>query len=225
MVWLQPLGASSLPLFDGAAFARDGVVMVTLEFRQLTFGNFAHPALTKEAKPDQPLARFQTMDLGYQMYTDSHEGAPARWIAGKASGGAPSYLDLFSYVRTRNRGKVRGAAHGDDITFVFDNWQKAAPQLQLSDEDRVATSMMHACWVNFAKTGKPSCEGVPDWPRDTTQGDQLMELGLTPRVRQHFRKPQLDAQEKAWRARADEAKKSVEDALRRLEESRLRPPN
>ena len=35
-----------------------------------------------------------------------------------------SYLYLFSYVRTENRGKVRGAAHGDDITFVFDNGTK-----------------------------------------------------------------------------------------------------
>jgi para-nitrobenzyl esterase len=395
MVWLQPLGASSLPFFDGAAFARDGVVMVTLEYRQLTLGNFAHPALTNEATPGEPLARFQTMDqvaalrwvkqniaafggeprnvtvfgesasaastlqlltipgarglvdkaivqsgvgwwnpfslsqmermgsllatqaglpgeaataeqlralpaaklpqlgvysidgrmelenstlamdegrmadvplligwtdfdgsslrsmgaeevlnqasnelkaayvsdgksgadLGYQMYTDSHVGAPARWIAGKASGGAPSYLYLFSYVRTQNRGKVRGAAHGDDITFVFDNWQKAAPQLQLSDEDRVATRMMHSCWVSFAKAGKPSCEGVPDWPRYTTQGDQLMELGVTPQVRQRFRRPQLDAQEQAWRAGADQAKQDVEDALRRLEQNRLRPTN
>jgi para-nitrobenzyl esterase len=395
MVWLQPLGASSLPFFDGAAFARDGVVMVTMEFRQLTFGNFAHPALTLEAKRDEPLARFQTMDqiaalrwvrqnieafgghsgnvtvfgesasaastlqlltipsarglvdkaivqsgvgwwnplslsqmerlgsllatqaglpgkdatatqlralaadalpqlgvysidgrlepengtsvidagrmadvplligwtdfdgsslrgigaedvvsqasdelrvayasdqksgadLGYQMYTDSHVGAPARWIASKASGGAPSYLYLFSYVRTQNRGTVRGAAHGDDITFVFDNWQKAAPQLQLSEEDRVATRMMHSCWVSFAKTGKPRCEGVPDWPRYTTQGDQLMELGLKPQVRRHFRKRQLDAQELAWREGADLAGKTVEDALRRLEKSQLLPTN
>jgi para-nitrobenzyl esterase len=63
MVWLQPLGASSLPFFDGAAFARDGVVMVTLEFRQL-IRHLAHPALTNEAMLDQPLARFQTMDQG-----------------------------------------------------------------------------------------------------------------------------------------------------------------
>jgi para-nitrobenzyl esterase len=167
--------------------------------------------------------RMSVADLGYQMYTDSHEGAPARWIAGKASRGAPSYLYLFSYVRTQNRGKVRGAAHGDDITFVFDNWEKAAPQLQLSDEDRVATRMMHSCWVSFAKTGKPSCAGVPDWPRYTPRGDQLMELGLKPRVRQHFRKRQLDAQERAWRTGANEAEKNVEDELRRLEESRLRP--
>ena len=62
MVWLQPLGASSLPFFDGAAFAHDGIVFVTIDYRQLTFGNFAHPALTREAELDQPLARFQTMD-------------------------------------------------------------------------------------------------------------------------------------------------------------------
>jgi para-nitrobenzyl esterase len=59
MVWLQPVGPSSLRLFDGAAFARDGVV-----FRPRVpplYRHFAHPALT--VKPnEEPLARFQDDD-------------------------------------------------------------------------------------------------------------------------------------------------------------------
>src|SRR6185295_3462820 len=53
MVWIQPIGPSSYPLFDGAALARLGVVFVTMDYRQLSLGNFAHPALTREAKPDE----------------------------------------------------------------------------------------------------------------------------------------------------------------------------
>jgi para-nitrobenzyl esterase len=393
MVWLQPIGPSSLAFFDGASFARDGIVFVSLDYRQLTLGNFAHPALTAEATPSEPLGRFQTMDqiaalewvkaniaafggdpenvtvfglsasaasvlqlltipaakglidkaivqsgvgwwtpmdlaqmerlgslqatlaglpgarataeqlralpaealpqvgvysvdarfqpenatalidagamadvplligwtdfdgsslrgrgpgdvvsrasdellaayagdrlvgddLGYQMYTDQHVAAPARWIARKAARGAPSYLYLFSYVRTANRGRVRGAAHGDDLAYVFDTWSKALPDLVLSDEDRAATRMMHTCWVNFARTGKPSCEGVPEWPRYTVEGGELMELGSTKIVRKQFRSTQLDAQEKAWRAGTVEATRNVEAALRRLEETALSP--
>jgi carboxylesterase type B len=84
--------------------------------------------------------------------------------------------------------------------------------------------MMHSCWVNFAKTGAPSCEGVPEWPRYTEDGDSLMELGLSPRVRQGFRKAQLDAQEAAWRAGAEEEARRVEEEIRRLEESGLGAP-
>lgn len=62
MVWLQANGPASNPVFDGAAFARDGVIMVSLDYRQLVLGNFAHPALTAEAKRNTPLGRFQTMD-------------------------------------------------------------------------------------------------------------------------------------------------------------------
>jgi para-nitrobenzyl esterase len=385
MVWLQPIGPGSNPVWDGSAFARDGVVLVTIDYRQLTLGNFAHPALTKGAKPGEPLGRFQTMDqmavlrwvkqniaafggdpgnvtifgesaggastiqlltipsarglfdkaivqsgngwnspfthaemetvgswmarqaglpgkdatadqlralpadklpwfgaysidgrmqpensttmmaagriadvplmigwtdfdgsslrygpqavidrtpdsvkaayasegktgddLAYALYTDSHVGAPARWIAARTEGGAPTYLYLFSYVRTANRGKVRGAAHGDDISYVFDTWGKSYPTLELSDEDRAATRLVHSCWVTFAKTGKPQCEGAPDWPRYTRADDRLMELGLKPQVLQNFRKAQLDAQEAAMQDVIGETRKSVEELVNRI---------
>lgn len=379
MVWIQPLGPSSYPLFDGSAFARDGVVFVSMDYRQLTLGNFAHPALTKEAPASEPLARYQAMDqiaalrwvrrniaafggdarnvtvfgqsagaastlqlltipsarglfdkaivqsgagwwspftltqmeavgnwlareagllgadatpeelralpvealaqlgiysvdgrlqtesatvaidaehfadvplligwtdfdgsslrsstpeafaekapawmkqayakenkqgadLGYQMYTDRHVGAPARWIAAKAERGAPSYLYLFSYVRTGKKGKVRGASHGDDIAFVFDTWSKAFPQLAMSDEDRNATRIVRSCWISFARTGKPACEGAPAWPRYTRADDTLMEIGTSTQLRKSFRKSQLDAQEAAMHETIREAGGSV----------------
>jgi para-nitrobenzyl esterase len=78
-------------------------------------------------------------DLGYSMYTDSHVGAPARWIAKQMAAGAPSYLYHYSYVRPADRGKVRGASHGAELPFVFDSWSKVAPELRLSDEERSVT--------------------------------------------------------------------------------------
>lgn len=62
MVWLQPTGAASTPFFDGSSFARDGIVFVSFDFRQLSLGNFAHPALTAEAGPNTALGHFQTLD-------------------------------------------------------------------------------------------------------------------------------------------------------------------
>ena len=42
-------GSGSAPLYDGAALARAGVVVVTLNYRLGRFGFFAHPALGREA--------------------------------------------------------------------------------------------------------------------------------------------------------------------------------
>jgi para-nitrobenzyl esterase len=56
------IGAGSLPLYSGKAFARDGVVLVTLNYRLGTLGGFAHPALTHEAAPGELLGNYALMD-------------------------------------------------------------------------------------------------------------------------------------------------------------------
>src|SRR5690348_14164849 len=53
MVWIHggalTRGAGSLPVYDGEALARKGVVLVTVNYRLGVFGFFAHPELTKES--------------------------------------------------------------------------------------------------------------------------------------------------------------------------------
>jgi para-nitrobenzyl esterase len=53
MVWIHGgagrLGAGSLPYYDGASFARDGVVLVTVNYRLGHLGSFAYPGLAEEA--------------------------------------------------------------------------------------------------------------------------------------------------------------------------------
>ena len=53
MVWIH--GGSNLngsgSVYNGAAFARSGVVTVTINYRMGAFGFFAHPELTKAAGP------------------------------------------------------------------------------------------------------------------------------------------------------------------------------
>ncbi len=54
MVWIHGggfnFGTSSEPAFDGTAFARKGVVLVTINYRLGPFGFLAHPDLTKESR-------------------------------------------------------------------------------------------------------------------------------------------------------------------------------
>jgi para-nitrobenzyl esterase len=60
-----------------------------------------------------------------------------------------------------------GTPHAMDITFKFNNETPANSPgfLSGSNPDRyIASRHMAELWSNFAKTGKPSAIGVPEWP-------------------------------------------------------------
>jgi para-nitrobenzyl esterase len=136
--------------------------------------------------------------LAQAMFTDGAMGAPARWIAARQSAKAPAFLYYFSYVRVVRRGKIPGANHTSENPYVFDS-QMGIPNYaaEIVDDDRALARTMHSCWVAFAKTGAPLCAGAPAWPAYRPGGDQLMEFGIATGVREHFRKSQLDAQQRA----------------------------
>lgn len=168
------------------------------------------------------LATYQTgldqeQDLAYEIYTDLHSGAPARWVAHKLEEGAPTYLYMFSYVLSSERDNARGAEHAYELPHVFDSWDKILPPVIgsffVSEEDLEMTKIMHACWVSFAATGKPSCPNSPDWPEYNRESDQLMELNLTPRVLTGFRADQLNAHERNMEHYLKKSESNVEELL------------
>jgi para-nitrobenzyl esterase len=65
MVWIHGggfvNGGSSPAIYDGSAFARSGVILVSFNYRLGRFGFFAHPALTREASGG-PTANFALLD-------------------------------------------------------------------------------------------------------------------------------------------------------------------
>jgi para-nitrobenzyl esterase len=54
MLWIHgggsTIGSGSLPVYEGSALARRGVVVVTINYRLGPFGYFAHPLLSKESE-------------------------------------------------------------------------------------------------------------------------------------------------------------------------------
>jgi para-nitrobenzyl esterase len=135
--------------------------------------------------------------LGVTLFNDRFFNAPVRWFARRAASGAPAWLYHFSYVRPSQRSKDPGAPHASEIPYVFDSWDKLSSLSRLLPaETRAVTATLHSCWVAFAKTGVPTCQGAPAWAPYSPERDELMEFGAAATVRQHFRQPQLDAQDR-----------------------------
>ena len=80
-------GAGGVPLYDGSALAKRGVVVVTINYRLGRFGYFAHPALTKENADGGRLGNYGFMD----------QIAALQWVQKniRAFGGDPKKVTVF----------------------------------------------------------------------------------------------------------------------------------
>jgi para-nitrobenzyl esterase len=90
MVWIYggafAMGSASWPVYEGANLAREGVIVVGVNYRLARFGWFAHPALSAK-DDDGMLANYGLMD---QM-------AGLRWVQDNiaAFGGDPANVTVF----------------------------------------------------------------------------------------------------------------------------------
>jgi para-nitrobenzyl esterase len=79
-------GSGTAPLYDGTELAKQGVVVVSINYRLGRFGFFAHPALTKE-NPGGPLGNYAFMD----------QIAALQWVKRNCAvfGGDPGNVTIF----------------------------------------------------------------------------------------------------------------------------------
>jgi para-nitrobenzyl esterase len=126
------------------------------------------------------------------IFTDAVFLGPARYLAAQMEKvKQPAYLYFFSYVVERRRAQAPGTQHGGEIPFVFDHFPEILAPFA-SAGDRQMADTVSSAWVQFAKTGNPNREGLPEWPSYTPATDKLLEWGSPIAVRQHFRAEQLD---------------------------------
>lgn len=102
MVWIYGggfmVGSSSYPMYDGEALARQGVVVVTINYRLGIFGFMAHPALTRES-PNRSSGNYGFLD----------QVAALKWVRENIAGfgGDPNNVTIFG----ESAGAVSVAAH------------------------------------------------------------------------------------------------------------------
>ena len=89
MVWIHGGGHRTGAgwIYGGENFARDGVVVVAINYRLGALGYFAHPAIDKAAKPGDPVGNYGLMD----------QIAALRWVQRNiaAFGGDPKNVTVF----------------------------------------------------------------------------------------------------------------------------------
>jgi para-nitrobenzyl esterase len=137
--------------------------------------------------------------------TDKVWAEPARFTASAfVAKGTPAYTYLFSYVPTAMQERLRfGAPHASEVAYVFNNLNARWGAPTTTPKDQEVATMMNTYWVNFAKTGNPNGNGLPNWPMFDSKKSEIFEFksdgsaGSTP----DHRKARLDVMEKAAKAK------------------------
>ena len=101
----------------------------------------------------------------------------------------PAYLYQFTRRPDTALARKLGVHHGVDLAYVFGNMAKSDGY---DDTDLELSGKMIDYWVNFAKTGNPNGEGLPDWPAYKSQSDINLEFAGRVRTNTNLYKYQCD---------------------------------
>lgn len=97
----------------------------------------------------------------------------ADYVSGQRSrgNGQPVYMYMFTWKSPVNQGSV----HGHELKFCFNTLNHAGNELPTptADDQRLADLMSNS-WANFAKTGNPNTQGIPQWEPYTAQNGNMM---------------------------------------------------
>jgi para-nitrobenzyl esterase len=133
----------------------------------------------------------QAVNSFYSAYRDQVFGWEMRTWARMAtkSGRQPAYLYYFSRRPPGPQSERLRAFHAAEIAYVFGNFPWPFPW---QDADHKLSDAITSYWVNFASTGNPNGNGVPNWPVYNAAEDQSLEFGDQIAVRANVNKAGLD---------------------------------
>lgn len=106
--------------------------------------------------------------------------------------GMPVYSFYISYLADARRGKKPGVAHADDIAFVMQTLDTEKDLDTITPRDWEKSKLISAYWVQFAKTGNPNTDGLPEWPAFDPDGARVLEIGDEVVAHENFLVDRLD---------------------------------
>jgi para-nitrobenzyl esterase len=100
---------------------------------------------------------------------------PSRFVASTISRqGIPAYEFRFGYVADSMKAEWKtGTPHATEIPYVM-NTVATKYGDKLTAADAKIADQTNSYWANFAKTGNPNGDGLPNWPQYDPKADVLM---------------------------------------------------
>jgi para-nitrobenzyl esterase len=150
MVWIHGGGfvdgSGTAALYDGSALSRQGVVVVTLNYRLGRFGFFAHPALTRE-DPKAPLGNYGLLD----------QIAALKWVKANIAGfgGDPNQVTIFGESAggmSVNQLMVSPAARGLFERAIVESGVGGEYSVRLDETNPMGVPSAEAAGAAFAKS-------------------------------------------------------------------------
>ena len=108
---------------------------------------------------------------------------PKTIITADAVGGkrtAPTYTYMFTWRSPVTLGSV----HGNELNFCFNTLNLSPRELpEITAKDQRLSNLMSRAWSQFAHTGNPNVEGLPEWNAYTAENGEMMIFDYTCFVR------------------------------------------
>ncbi|MBT8184360.1 MAG: carboxylesterase family protein, partial [Eudoraea sp.] len=195
-----------IPLMIGSNSAEIGGSFVnnskTKEELFSLFGEFKEEA--KAAYDPDGSKEFEEVITKFN--TDWVWGEPGRFAARAfVEAGELAYIYHFGFVPDPMRERMKyGAGHGSEVGYVFNNLDARWGNPETTPEDKKVAEIMNAYWLNFAKTGDPNGDGLPQWPVYNPKNGEILDIQLDGKAvgKPDPRQPRLDVIEKAFRLRS-----------------------
>jgi para-nitrobenzyl esterase len=144
---------------DAAAFELDAAGLETRARGLLGDKAASVLAVYRSSVPDA-----SPSELYFLMISDNRYCAPMMKIAERraALGGAPVYFYYFCWETPVSDGKLH-SPHALEVSFVFDNTETSSRLTGGGPRAAALAAKLSSAWIAFAKSGKPSAEGLPEW--------------------------------------------------------------
>jgi para-nitrobenzyl esterase len=148
-------------------------------------------------------------EFGRQIFGDFVFASGAQGLASFAArNGAPAYVYHFDYIADAQRAISEGVGHGGELPYIFGvSGLSRMPGMSIvtkfvTSKDLGIVAMMQDYWTNFARTGNPNGQDLPEWAPTSAAKPQTLVVNDATKTVEGFRKAQIAIAYAGWLKRA-----------------------
>lgn len=175
-----PVQSKNIPVMIGTTLHEFTASTYFAPLRSMTMDQVVEQIKKKYGeRTDDFLKAFEKAYPGYQpkdlidVDFTFRPGAVTQAKLKSAQQGAPVYMYMFAWESPVMDGILR-STHCMEIPFVFNNAVRHATMTGGGEAAQVLADKMSGAWLNFARTGDPNAEGLPEWKPYTAENGATM---------------------------------------------------